>query len=107
MGSKLPPPLRASDYASMDFGGNDISSIGLNGKYYFPMGENSLFAGGGFRTVDMGGNDGKAIFVTGGYNYMLRDYFSLDLYLVLGAGELDGDDFDLTNLGITYSIYFD
>ena len=71
------------------------------------MGENSLFAGGGFRAVDMDGDDGSAIFVTGGYNYMLRDYFSIDFYLVLGQGDIGGSDFDLTDLGIAYSIYFD
>lgn len=48
------------------------------------MGENSLFAGGGFRLVEMGNNDGAALFVTGGYNYMFRDYFFFDLYLALG-----------------------
>ncbi len=95
------------EYATFDMNGSDISTIGFNGRYYFPMGENSVYAGGGFRSVDMGGRDGKAIFVTGGYNYMLRDYFSLDLYLVLGAGELDGDDFDLTDIGVTYSVYFE
>jgi hypothetical protein len=95
------------EYADMDLGGSDISSIGLNGKYYFPMGENFLFAGGGFRLVDVGSDDGSAIYVIGGYNYMLRDYFSVDLYLAIGQGEVDGDDFDLTDLGISYSIYFD
>ena len=94
------------EFANMDLGGSDINTIGLNGKYYFPMGENSLFAGGGFRFVDMGGDDGSAFFITGGYNYMLRDYFSVDLYLALGQGDIDGDDFDLTDIGITYSIYF-
>ena len=95
------------EYATFDMDGRDLTSMGLNGRYYFPMGENSLYAGGGFRAVDMFNDDGKVIFVTGGYNYMLRDYFSLDLYLVLGAGELDGEDFDLTDIGVTYSIYFD
>jgi hypothetical protein len=94
------------EYANIDLDGNDISTIGLNGRYYFPMGENSLFAGGGFRLVDIGQNDGSAIFVTGGYNYMLRDYFSIDFYLTLGQGDLDGDDFNLTDIGITYSVYF-
>ena len=94
------------EYASFDLDGSDINTIGVNGKYYFPRGDNSLFAGAGFRAVDMGGGDGSAIFVTGGYNYMLRDYFSLDFYLTLGQGDLDGNDFNLTDLGVTYSIYF-
>ena len=95
------------EYATWDMNGSDITTTGLNGRYYFPMGENSLFAGAGFRAVGMGDADGSAVFVIGGYNYMLRDYFSIDLYLTLGQGDLDGDDFDLTDLGITYSVYFD
>ena len=95
------------DFANVDLGGGgDINTIGVGGRYYFPMGKNSLFAGGGFRFVELGNSNGDAIFVTGGYNYLLRDYFSVDFYLTLGQGDLDGNDFNLTDLGITYSVYF-
>ena len=70
------------------------------------MGENFLYAGGGFQTFDVGGNDGDVIFVTGGYTYMFRDYFSIDFYLALGQGDENGNDFDMTDIGITYSVYF-
>ena len=94
------------EFANIDLGGSDINTLGVNGRYHFPMGENSLYAGGGLRLVDFGDADGSAIFVTGGYNYMLRDYFSIDFYLTLGQGDLDGNDFDMTDIGITYSVYF-
>ena len=94
------------DFANVDFGGGDTNVFGLGGKYYFPMGENSLYAGGGFQTIDAFGGDGDVLFVTGGYNYMLKDYFSIDFYLTLGQGDINGDDFDMTDLGVTYSIYF-
>ena len=94
------------DFANVDFGGTDLNTLGFGGKYYFPMGENSLYAGGGLQFLDFGSEDGDAIFITGGYNYMLRDYFSVDFYLTIGQGDIDGDDFDMTDLGVTYSIYF-
>jgi hypothetical protein len=90
------------DFANVDLGGSDFNSFGLGGRYHFPMGENSLYAGGGFQMLEFGPDDGDAIFITGGYNYMFRDYFSIDFYLTYGQGR----DFDLTDLGITYSIYF-
>lgn len=93
-------------YATVSLEGDDIDTLGLAGKYYIPMGENSIYVGGGFQTLDFAGADGDAIFVTGGYNYMLRDYFSIDFYLMLGQGDIEGEDFDMTNLGVTYSIYF-
>lgn len=95
------------DFANVDLGGEDINVFGVGGKYYFPMGKNSLYAGGGFQTLDFAGSDGDAIYVTGGYNYMLRDYFSIDFYLTLGQGDIDGNNFDSTDIGITYSIYFE
>jgi len=95
------------DFSNVDiFGGAEVDGFGLAGKYYFPMGENFLYAGGGFQTFDVGGNDGDVIFVTGGYTYMFRDYFSIDFYLALGQGDENGNDFDMTDLGITYSVYF-
>ena len=94
------------DFANVDLGGSDINVLGVGGKYYFPMGENSFYAGGGFQILDFGGGDGDAIFVTGGYNYMLRDYFSVDFYLTIGQGDIEGNDFDMTDIGVTYSIYF-
>lgn len=94
------------DFANVDYGGGDTNVFGLGGKYYFPMGENSLYAGGGFQAIDAFGGDGNVFYVTGGYNYMLRDYFSIDFYLTLGQGDIDGDDFDMTDIGATYSIYF-
>jgi hypothetical protein len=94
------------EYSTWDLDGSDISTLGLSGRYHFPMGDDSLFAGAGFRAVDLGNNDGSAIFVTGGYNWMLREYFSIDFYLTLGSGDLDGNDFTLTDLGATYSVYF-
>ncbi len=94
------------EFANIDMNGGDINTLGINGRYHFPMGDNSLYAGGGLRFVDFGDTDGTGIFVTGGYNYMLRDYFSIDFYLTLGQGDLDGNDFDLTDIGITYSVYF-
>ena len=96
----------AFDFSSADLGGADIDGFGLAGKYYFPMGENYLFAGGGFQTYDFDGADGDFIYATGGYNYMLRDFFSIDFYLLFGQGDQDGEDFDITDLGITYSVYF-
>jgi hypothetical protein len=92
----------AFDYSNVDFGGGDVNIFGLAGKYYFPMGKNSLYAGGGFQTIDAFGGDDNIIYATGGYNYMFRDYFSIDFYLTYGKG----GDFDLTDLGITYSVYF-
>ena len=90
------------DFANVDFGGGDTNVFGLGGKYYFPMGENSLYAGGGFQKIDAFGSDDDLFYVTGGYNYMLRDFFSIDFYLTLGQG----DDFDFSDLGVTYSVYF-
>lgn len=95
------------DYSTFDLGfGFEIDGFGLGGNYYFPMGDNSLFVGGSFQTIDFLGFDGDAIFVTGGFNYMLRDYFSIDFYLRIGQGDIDGVDFDATDLGVTYSVYF-
>ena len=94
------------DLANVDIEGEDVNTFGLGGKYYFPMGENSWYAGAGFQTIDAFGGDGDVIFVTGGYNYMLREYFSIDFYLALGQGDIEGNDFDMTDLGVTYSIYF-
>jgi len=37
---------------------------------------------------------------------MLKDYFSIDFYLALGQGDEDGNDFDMTDIGVTYSVYF-
>jgi hypothetical protein len=93
-------------YATASIDVEDIDTLGLAGKYYIPMGENSFYVGGGFQTIDYFGLDGDAIFVTGGYNYMLRDYFSIDFSLIIGQGDLDGADFDMNSLGVTYSIYF-
>ncbi len=84
----------------------EIDGFGVAGKYYFPMDENSLFAGGGFQTFDFAGADGDYFFITGGYNYMLKEYFSIDFYLSLGQGDVNGNDFDATDIGITYSVYF-
>ena len=89
---------------SDDFGDVDIFGAGV--KYYFPMGENSIYAGGGLQTLDIYGSDGDFIYGTAGYNWMLKDYFSVDFYLALGQGDFAGDDFDLTSLGVTYSVYF-
>ena len=89
------------DFANVDFGVGDTNVFGLGGKYYFPMGENSLYAGGGFQTIDAFGGDGDVLFVTGGYNYMLRDSFSIDFYLTIGQGDRDGNEFDMTDLGVT------
>ena len=94
------------EFSNLDIGGADIDGLGFSGKYYFPMGENSLYAGGGFQSFDLGGNDGDVIYITGGYNYMFRDYFSIDIYLSLGQGDENGNDFDMTDLGVTYSVYF-
>ena len=94
------------DFANVDIDGEDSNTFGLGGKYHFPMGENSLYAGGGFQTIDVFGGDGDLIYITGGYNYMFRDYFSIDFYLALGQGDIEGNDFDMTDLGVTYSIYF-
>jgi len=96
----------AFDFSNLDIDGADFDGFGLGGKYYFPMGENSIYAGGGFQTIDFGAVDGSVIYVTGGYNFMLRDYFSVDFYLTIGQGDIDGNDFDMTDLGITYSVYF-
>lgn len=97
----------AVEYSSVGDGSDDIEGLGLAGKYYFPMGENSLYAGGGLQTFDFGGADGDFFYVTGGYNYMLADFFSIDFYLTIGQGDMDFfGDFDMTDLGVTYSIYF-
>jgi hypothetical protein len=94
-------------YATVSLEGEDIDTLALAGKYYIPMGENSIYVGGGFQTLDFAGADGDAIFVTGGYNFMLRDYFSIDFSLIIGQGDIEGEDFDMTSFGATYSIYFD
>lgn len=96
----------AFQYASESVNNSDTNILGIAGKYYFPMGENSVFVGGGFQNLDLDGADGDVIYATGGYNFMLRDYFSIDFYLALGKGDIDGDDFNLTDIGVTYSIYF-
>ena len=96
----------AFEYSSVGIGGSDIDGFGLVGKYYFPMGENSLYAGGGLESFDFAGIDGDTVFITGGYNYMLTDYFSIDFYLTIGQGDIGGNDFDMTDLGVTYSVYF-
>jgi len=97
----------AFEFSNVDLGsGIEIDGLGLAGKYYFPMGDNYLYAGGGFETFDFAGADGDIIFVTGGYNLMLKEYFSVDFYLTIGQGDVDGNDFDMTDLGITYSVYF-
>lgn len=96
----------AFQYATTSVDGDDIDTLGFGGKYYFPMDENYLYAGGGIQTIDLFGGDGDVIYITGGYNYMLKDYFSIDLYLMLGQGDIEGEDFDMTRLGATYSIYF-
>lgn len=93
-------------YSTVSIEDLDIDGIGISGRYHFPMGKNSLYVGGGFQTLDIEDGDGDAIFVTGGYNWMLRNYFSIDIYLNLGQGDIEGEDFDMTDLGITYSIYF-
>lgn len=84
----------------------DATVMGIAGKYYIPMDKNFIYVGGGFENMDIENSDGNAIFLTGGYNFMLRDYFSIDFYLVYGQGDLDGNDFDMTDIGATYSIYF-
>ena len=95
------------DFSNVDvFGGAEVDGFGLTGKYYFPMGKNTIYAGGGIQSFDVGGTDGDVIFVTGGYNYMLKDYFSIDFYLALGQGDENGNDFDMTDIGVTYSVYF-
>lgn len=96
----------AVQYATVSVDGDDTDTMGVAGRYYFPMGENFLYVGGGFESIDLFGGDGDAIFATAGYDYMLRDYFSIDFYLMLGQGDIEGQDFDMTRLGVSYSIYF-
>lgn len=93
-------------YATVSIEGTDFDTLGVAGKYYFPMGANYLYAGGGFQTLDFAGGDGDAIFLSGGYTWMLKEYFSVDFYLNIGQGDIEGNDFDLTDIGITYSVYF-
>lgn len=97
----------AFEYANASIDDLDIDTLGLAGKYYIPMGGNSVYVGGGFQTIDIFDGDGDAIFITGGYNYMLKNYFSVDFYLALGQGDIEGEDFDMTDIGVTYSVYFD
>ncbi len=94
------------DFSNVDIGGEDLNTFGIGGKYYFPMNDNYLYAGGGFQTIDAFGGDGDLIYITGGFNYMLKQYFSIDFYLAIGQGDIDGNDFDMTDIGVTYSIYF-
>jgi hypothetical protein len=97
----------AFQFASESDDFSDIDIFGVGGKYYFPMGENSVYAGGGLQTLDIDGSDGDFIYGTAGYNWMLKEYFSIDFYVAIGQGDFDGNDFDLTSLGVTYSVYFE
>ena len=96
----------ALEYADESLDDLDITTIGVAGKYYIPMDKNFISVGGGYETLDYDTVDGSAIYVTGAYIFMLRDYFSIDAYLLYGQGDLDGEDFDTTDIGVTYSIYF-
>ena len=46
-------------YATVSADGDDVDTMGVVGKYYFPVGENYLYAGGGFQTMDLFGEDGE------------------------------------------------
>lgn len=96
----------AVDFSNLDIGSSDFDGFGVAGRYYFPMSENYLYAGGGYQTIDFGYADGSVFYITGGYDYMFRDYFSIELYLSIGQGDIEGDDFDMTDIGVTYSVYF-
>ena len=93
-------------YSTASIDNEDIDTLALAGKYYIPMNKNSIYVGGGWQDIDFFGADGDAIFITGGYNYMFRENFSIDFGLAIGQGDIDGEDFDYTDLGVSYSIYF-
>jgi len=96
----------AFEYADESIEDLDFTVLGIAGKYYIPMEKNYVYVGGGYQNLDYDTVDGSAIYVTGAYIFMLRDYFSIDAYLLYGQGDLDGEDFDTTDFGVTYSIYF-
>jgi hypothetical protein len=96
----------AFEYADESIDDLDFNVMGIAGKYYIPMDTNFFYVGGGYQNLDYDTVDGSAIYVTGAYDLMLRDYFSIDFYLIYGQGDLDGEDFDTTDIGITYSVYF-
>ena len=93
-------------YSDMSFDSQSYTTTRILGKYFIPVQENSAFVGGGYADISFFDADGDAFFITGGFALQVKEYFSIDFALLLGQGDIEGDDIDITDLSVTYSLYF-